>query len=135
MKTQYLLLMLFLPVITILGCEKDNDDPVPSENTLNGVWIEGSWQTMTTQGVDTTYTYDEYVGDGYNNGVTTVNVQGSSFVVGDIVLVDGVQYSIYEFTPDGSGLDDNYRYHIETQIVLPFEGCKYYLELFKRQND
>lgn len=127
--------MLFLPVITILGCEKDNDDPVPSENTLNGVWIEGSWQTMTTQGVDTTYTYDEYVGDGYNNGVTTVNVQGSSFVVGDIVLVDGVQYSIYEFTPDGSGLDDNYRYHIETQIVSPFEGCKYYLELFKRQND
>jgi hypothetical protein len=134
-NTVFLLLgMIFMTI----GCKKEEPTPEANnsnESNLEGVWIEGSWQIMTTSGNDTTWTNGEYVGDGYNNGVTTVNVTGNNFVTGEIVSVDGIDYTILDYISDGESLDDNYRYWIELKINTATEGCKYYLELFKRTDD
>ena len=132
--------VLFLVALffVVVSCKKEEPTPESNnsnEKTLNGVWIEGSWQVMTTSGTDTTWTYGEYVGDGYNNGVTTVNVTGGNYLTGNVISVGGVEYTILDYLPDGQGLDDNYRYWLELKINTPTEGCKYYLELFKRQAD
>ncbi len=132
-NTIFILLGLF---ITFVSCKKEDFNPEPNntiEENLNGVWIEGEWQTMTTSGADTTWTYDEYVGDGYNNGVTTVIVNGTGYLTNDTINVDGVNYVVSDYETDQA--DPMWRYWVEIRIVSPFEGCKYYLELFKRQND
>ena len=124
--------LVFISCLTLYSCKKEESiEPTsPSENNsnLNGVWIEGEWTTMTVLGIDTTYTVDYYVGDGYNNGVTTVNVEGTSYLISDTVSVSGNNYVITDFTPEGTGLDTNYRYHLEMQILSPFEGCRFHLE-------
>ena len=140
MKNRILSVALISCLVIISSCKKEIEEPVneatnPAPSTLNGVWIEGDWQVMTTSGIDTTMTYGEYVGDGYNNGVTTVNVTSNGYLVNDTINIDGNDYLITDYTPNGSGLDTNYRYYVESKIITPFEGCKFYLDIFKRQND
>lgn len=162
------------------SCKKEIEEPVntptaPVPNTLNGVWIEGSWRLLYTDAEsvinngnwtvsdtvydinstyvhwtnddnsllglttflsnDTAWVYGEYVGDGYNNDVTTVNVTASSYLVNDTINIDGNDYLIIDYSPNGIGLDTNWRYYVESKIITPFEGCKFYLNIFKRQND
>lgn len=86
-------------------------------------------------GSDTAWIRGEYIGDGYNNNVTTINVTGISYLLNDTLSVSGIDYQIIDYLSDNSNLDSNYRYFVKVQILLPFEGCKFYIELFKRQND
>lgn len=128
-----LFLAIALLGVLFTSCKKETITTQKTTTELNGVWFEGEWDVMDISGVDTTWTHDYYVGDGYNNGVTTVNVTGSSYNLNDIVNVDGDQYVITDLSDDTS--DPNWRYYLQLEISNPYSGCKYYLEIYKRQDD
>lgn len=123
-------LVLFMALISLISCNKEE---LKSTNNLDGVWIEGEWTTMSVAGVDTTYTSEQYVGDMYNNGVTTVNTVAPDYTTGMTVMVDGTNYIVISYSGDTA--DPDWRYYLELEIVTSYNGCKKHLEIYKRQND
>lgn len=139
---KHLIIGLSLTSLFLFSCDKETPEPeeptVPTPTpvkVLNGTWVEGEWETMQVTGTDTTLVHGEYVGDGYCCGVTLVNATGSSYLTGDTVDVGGKAYVISNYVPDGTSLNDDYRYYVELEIVTPANGSKSYLNLFKRTAD
>ena len=79
--------------------------------------------------------YWNYVGDGYNNNPSVINVTGDSYQTNDTIIVFNLEYIVIDFNSNGNGLDEDYQHYVEAQIIAPFNGCKEYIELFKRQDD
>src|SRR5690554_6149289 len=66
------------------------------ENRIN--WIlpnDETYYLSTSLTSDSAWFYYDYVGDGYNNNVTTVHTTADSYNFNDVVSVDGISYTIH----------------------------------------